>query len=193
MAEQVPLIWRTICEIFRDTDELRYKRIRARLKFLVADRGWEWVRSELERRLGFELDHDDTITGPRGALHTDHMGIGEQVDGNYYVGIPIERGRWTADQMLIRLLPDAAEPEWRDPSGTIRIDSMQAAPSWIGHLLTELEAATGGRVAYLTRLGAGHMPHPETVLQEGDLLHMVMREADTAKVAAVYSSGPAER
>jgi len=42
-------------------------------------------------------------------------------------------------------------------------------------------------------LGAGHMPHPETVLQEGDLLHMVMREADTAKVAAVYSSGPAER
>ncbi|HEX8339787.1 MAG TPA: nitrite/sulfite reductase [Tepidisphaeraceae bacterium] len=100
MAEQVPLIWRTVCEIFRDADELRYKRIRARLKFLVADRGWEWVRDELERRLGFALEHDDTITGPRGALHTDHMGIGEQVDGNYYVGIPIERGRWTADQML---------------------------------------------------------------------------------------------
>jgi trk system potassium uptake protein TrkA len=107
------------------------------------------------------------------------------------LGIPtVATVRWTADQMLMRLLPDAAEPEWRDPSGTIRIDPMPANAGWIGHRLTELEAASGARVAYLTRLGAGHMPHPETVLQEGDLLHVVMRERDTAKVAAVYSSGP---
>ena len=110
------------------------------------------------------------------------------------LGIPtVATVRWTADQMLIRLMPDATEPEWRDPSGAIRIDPLPAAAAWVGHRLTELEAASGARVAFLTRLGAGHMPHPETVLQEGDLLHMVMREADTDKVAAVYSSGPAER
>lgn len=99
LQEQVPAIWKGICEIFRDADELRYKRIRARLKFLVADRGWEWVRNELERRIGFELEHDEQIVAPKGALHTDHMGIGEQKNGQYYVGIPIERGRWTAAQM----------------------------------------------------------------------------------------------
>ncbi len=98
--EQVPKIWRGVCEIFRDADELRYKRIRARMKFLVADRGWEWMRNELEKRIGFQLDHDDEIVYPRGALHTDHMGVAEQKNGQFYVGIPIERGRWTADQML---------------------------------------------------------------------------------------------
>jgi len=97
--EQVPKVVRGVAEIFRDADELRYKRIRARLKFLVADRGWEWVRNELERRIGFQLEHDDEIVNPRGALHTDHMGIAEQRNGNFYVGIPIERGRWTAEQM----------------------------------------------------------------------------------------------
>ncbi len=97
---RIPDIFRTICEIFRDADELRYKRKRARLKFYVADKGWQWFRDELERRLGYALDHDDEIVNPRGALHTDHMGIGEQIDGLYYVGIPIERGRWTGDQMI---------------------------------------------------------------------------------------------
>lgn len=99
IQEQIPQIWRGVCGIFRDADELRYKRIRARLKFLVADRGWQWMRDELERRLGFELEHDDEIVSPRGALHTDHVGIGEQVNGAFFVGIPIERGRWTAQQM----------------------------------------------------------------------------------------------
>ncbi|HEY0007880.1 MAG TPA: nitrite/sulfite reductase, partial [Tepidisphaeraceae bacterium] len=100
IVEQVPAIWRGMCELFRDADELRYKRIRARLKFLVADRGWEWIRDELERRVGFQFEHDDEIVAPRGALHTDHVGVGEQKDGTFYVGIPIERGRWTSDQML---------------------------------------------------------------------------------------------
>lgn len=100
MAEQIPAIWKAMCELFRDSDELRFKRIRARLKFLVADKGWEWIRQELEKRVGFPLEHDEEIVYPRGALHTDHVGIGEQKNVNFYVGIPIERGRWTADQMF---------------------------------------------------------------------------------------------
>lgn len=100
MPTQLPKIVRAVCEIFRDADELRYKRIRARLKFLVADRGWEWMRDEVQKRVDFPLEHDETIVYPRGALHTDHMGIGELKNGNFYVGVPIERGRWTSEQML---------------------------------------------------------------------------------------------
>ena len=35
------------------------------------------------------------------------------------LGIPtVATVRWTADQMLRRLLPAGSEPQWRDPSGT---------------------------------------------------------------------------
>jgi sulfite reductase beta subunit-like hemoprotein len=100
IQEQIPQIFRHVAHIFRDADSLRYKRTRARLKFLVADKGWQWFRDELESRLGYPLEHDDSIVQPKGALHTDHMGRGEQKDGLWYVGIPIERGRWTGEQMI---------------------------------------------------------------------------------------------
>ncbi|HTL30167.1 MAG TPA: nitrite/sulfite reductase, partial [Tepidisphaeraceae bacterium] len=100
VQEQIPQIFAGAAGIFRDADELRYKRGRARMKFLVADRGWQWVRDELEKRLGYQLERDDSIVNPRGALHTDHVGIGEQKDGLYYVGVAVERGRWSGDQMI---------------------------------------------------------------------------------------------
>ena len=71
------------------------------------------------------------------------------------LGIPtVATVRWTADQMLRRLLPHGSEPEWRDPSGTIRIAVIDAPRQWVGHKLTELEGI-GTRVAFLTRLGEG--------------------------------------
>src|SRR5690349_19052536 len=43
------------------------------------------------------------------------------------LGIPtVATVRWTVDQMLRRLLPHGSEPEWRDPSGTIQIDVLDA-------------------------------------------------------------------
>lgn len=120
---QMPDIFRCVAHIFRDADQLRYKRIRARLKFLVADKGWQWFRDELERRLGYELEHDEEIVNPRGALHTDHMGVGEQNDGLYYVGIPIERGRWTGDQMIAAA--DLAERFAAPGKGQIRLSQKQ--------------------------------------------------------------------
>jgi sulfite reductase beta subunit-like hemoprotein len=122
---QVPDILRYICHIFRDSDELRYKRKHARLKFLVAEKGWQWLRDELERRLGYSLEHDESIVHPRGALHTDHMGIGAQNNGLYYVGIPIERGRWTGEQMIA--VAALAEKYSAAGQGQIRLSQKQNA------------------------------------------------------------------
>lgn len=123
VQQQVPAIFREIAHLFRDSDELRYKRKHARLKFLVADKGWQWVRAELERRLGYELEHDDEIVNPRGALHTDHMGIGEQNDGLYYVGVPIARGRLSGDAMLAAA--DLAQRFAADGKAQVRLSQKQ--------------------------------------------------------------------
>jgi sulfite reductase beta subunit-like hemoprotein len=123
VAEQIPQIFRYVAHIFRDADSLRYKRKRARLKFLVADQGWQWFRDELERLLGYQLEHDDSIVAPVGALHTDHVGIAQQKDGLYYVGIPIERGRVTAEQMLA--VADLSEKFCEPGKAEIRLSQKQ--------------------------------------------------------------------
>ena len=49
---------RGIAELFRDSDQLREHRERARLKFLFLRHGWtpQDFQKELERRIGFQLD-----------------------------------------------------------------------------------------------------------------------------------------
>ena len=100
--------------------------------------------------------------------------------------------RWTADQMLRRLLPSGAEPNWQDPSGAVQLAEVPVAAAWIGLRLSRLEQAANVRVAFVSRLGVGTLPTAETVLQEGDLVHMMMRVADLEAVEAVFAKGPEE-
>ncbi|MEP6665718.1 MAG: TrkA family potassium uptake protein [Nocardioidaceae bacterium] len=108
------------------------------------------------------------------------------------LGIPtVATVKWTADQILRRLLPDGSEPEWRDPTGSIRISVIGAPAAWVGRKLTDLEE-TGARVAFLTRMGEGLKAAPDTVLQDGDRLHLVIAEAEAEHVDAAIAAGPEE-
>jgi trk system potassium uptake protein TrkA len=90
------------------------------------------------------------------------------------LGIPtVGTVRWTADQMLRRLLPQGSVPEHTDPSGHIVIADVPIHPTWIGHRISELESVSGSRAAYVTRLGVGMLPSADTVYQDGDLVHIV--------------------
>ncbi|WP_436777123.1 potassium channel family protein [Yinghuangia sp. YIM S09857] len=107
------------------------------------------------------------------------------------LGIPtVATVRWTADQMLRRLLPSGAEPLWRDPSGSVQLAEVHVNPQWVGHRLSGLEQTSGARIAFLTRLGEGILPGPDTVLQEGDLVHVIMQQADVAAVEAAFEKAP---
>ena len=109
------------------------------------------------------------------------------------LGIPtVATVRWTVDQMLRRLLPKGSEPEWRDPSGTIVLAEVHVDPRWIGQRLRRLEADSGARIAFVTRLGEGLLPDADTVVQDGDLVHVLMRKADGEHVEAVFAGGPRE-
>jgi trk system potassium uptake protein TrkA len=101
--------------------------------------------------------------------------------------------KWTADQVLRRLLPAGAEPDFRDPSGTIRVDHVPVPSVWIGQKTVDFQLQSNSRIAWIDRLGEGMLPTRDSVIQEGDLLHLVMREENSAEAYAVIHRGPEER
>ena len=109
------------------------------------------------------------------------------------LGIPtVATVRWTADQVLRRMLPMGATDEYRDASGQIIMAQVDVHPGWIGRLTVRLEEATGARVAYLTRYGDGVLPGPDTVLQENDVVHVLVQAIDLPKVERILTHVPPE-
>jgi trk system potassium uptake protein TrkA len=107
------------------------------------------------------------------------------------LGIPtVATVIWATDQILRRLVPEGSRSEWRDASGAIQLCEMHPHKGWFGMAITELEAATSARVAFITRLGEGLIPDSHTVLQEGDLLHVTVRDTDLSKVEEIFSRSP---
>ncbi len=47
-------------------------------------------------------------------------------------------------------------------------------------------------MAFVTRLGEGVLPTPQMVVQEGDLVHVMLRRADLTAVEAAFAQGPKE-
>ena len=92
--------------------------------------------------------------------------------------------------MLRRLLPAGAEPDFRDPSGTIRLDQIPITEVWVGHRTVLFQEQVRGRIAWIDRLGEGMLPTRETVIQEGDLLHLVIREENAAHAYQAIDQGP---
>ncbi len=110
------------------------------------------------------------------------------------LGIPtVATVRWTADQMLRRLMPEGSEPDYRDPSGTVRMLEVTFHRGWVGRSVEELEIAAQTRVAFIARLGEGLIPTPHTLLQDADQVHVVMLEAEADRVTSVLSEPPEER
>jgi trk system potassium uptake protein len=100
--------------------------------------------------------------------------------------------KWTADQVLRRLLPAGAEPDFRDPSGTIRLDQVPATEPWIGHRTVQFQEQSLCRIAWIDRLGEGMLPQRDSVIQEGDVLHVVLREENATHAYKVIDHGPEE-
>ena len=102
--EEAPEVAEGIVSIFRDSEELRAKRGRARIKFLLDAMGPEAFREELERRVGRPLRRGVKTAG--GLNGADHIGVTPQNDGIHSaVGFTVPVGRLRAEQLteLVRL------------------------------------------------------------------------------------------
>jgi len=107
------------------------------------------------------------------------------------LGIPtVATVRWTADRMLRALLAEGVAEEWRDPTGTVAIVELPVHEGWVGRPVRELERATGARAAFLTRFGSGLLPTESTVVQDGDLVHLLVTDDVIEQVSRSASASP---
>jgi trk system potassium uptake protein TrkA len=104
------------------------------------------------------------------------------------LGIPtVATVRWTADQMLRRLLPEGVATLWRDPTGSLVLAELSCCDDWLGEKVSALEAAADTRIVFISRLGEALLPGPGTVLQQGDVLHVMAREEDLKQITAAFA------
>ncbi|GAA3100561.1 hypothetical protein GCM10020001_016650 [Nonomuraea salmonea] len=100
--------------------------------------------------------------------------------------------RWTADQIMRRILPEGAEPLWRDPTGTVVLAEVTVNPAWIGTRVIDLEERARARAAFVNRMGEAVTITHDTVVQEGDVLHVIAAEADMDRINKVLAAAPEE-
>ncbi len=87
--DQIVDVAREVVAVQRDYGD-RSNRRHARLKYTLADRGLDWFRDEVQKRLAFELQPPEPLAWKP---VDDHLGWHEQGDGRLYVGVYIENGR----------------------------------------------------------------------------------------------------
>jgi len=107
------------------------------------------------------------------------------------LGIPtVATVSWTAGQILRRIMPLGAEDEYADPSASIVLAEVHVGSAWFGERYTDMEEHSGARIAFITRLGRGTLPTNRTVVQEGDLVHVLFAPDDRSRVEEILESGP---
>lgn len=109
------------------------------------------------------------------------------------LGIPsVATVRWATDQILIRLMPEGSEPQWRDPSGQVRLILVSAHSGWVGRQIRDIEDAAGAMIPFLQRFGQGIVPKTTTLLQDGDVIYAAVANDDVERVESVLGNPPAK-
>ena len=99
---------------------------------------------------------------------------------------------WTTDRLLNVLTRETETTRWRDPTGNVGVTELALHENWAGHRIADLEAATGGRLAFIIRLGVGLLPDAKTVIQAGDHVYMAAVAGHIAEALAIAALPPSE-
>jgi trk system potassium uptake protein TrkA len=109
------------------------------------------------------------------------------------LGIPtIATVPWTTDRLLNALTRESETAKWRDPTGTVAVAEVVLHEDWAGRRATDLEQATGARVAFMIRFGTGILPEPKTVIQASDQVYIAAISGRVAEAVAIAALPPSE-
>ena len=110
------------------------------------------------------------------------------------LGIPtVATVRWTADEMLRRLLPQGTHSVWSDPTGKLVLAEVAYDTAWVGRSVTKVQEQSDVRVSFISRFGDAMLVNGSTVLQDGDLLHVLVTRDDFHRVESVLTEPPQEQ
>lgn len=106
------------------------------------------------------------------------------------LGIPtVATVSWTVTEIMKAVLPTGATEEFTDPTGTVTLAEVPLHELWFGRNASELEEATGARIAFVTRYGAAVLPTKTLVLQQGDSLHLLFSPGERARIEGIALFG----
>ncbi|MDO8307971.1 MAG: TrkA family potassium uptake protein [Actinomycetota bacterium] len=109
------------------------------------------------------------------------------------LGIPtVATVSWSTGQIMRQILPLGAQNEYTDPSGAVVLAQVHVGQHWLGLRTTDLEEASGARVAFLTRYGQAFIPTQESVIQDGDLVHALYEIDARDRVERAFETGSGE-
>ena len=129
--EKIVDVQRAISECYRDADQLRLKRTRARLKYLMAEWGPEKFTAEVRKKLDWSPDPAAPGFAFSDDTYRDHLGVNAQRQpGLHWIGLCVLSGRITDAQMS-----QAADVAETFGGGEVRLTNLQNL--LIPHIKTE--------------------------------------------------------
>ena len=129
--EKIVDVQRAISECYRDANQLRAKRTRARLKYLMAEWGPERFTQEVRARLTWSPDPGDPTFEFTDEAFRDHLGVRDQKQpGKHWIGCCLLGGRTDAAQMF-------AAADIADKYGASEIRFTNAQNILFPHIATE--------------------------------------------------------
>lgn len=94
---------------------------------------------------------------------------------------------WTAREMERALIPLGPHIEHVDSVNDVALFYVDLHDSWFGRTVADVERNTNARAAYIVRNVTSLLPTPDTVLQDGDELHMLAPVDRTVEIQRVLN------
>jgi trk system potassium uptake protein len=162
--------------------------------------------SEAFRRLGPDfagktvrgVGFDREVLLEAGIEDADGFAAVSSGDNSNILSARVVRENFGVDNVVARIydpgraevLPSGSEPQWRDPSGSVRLMEVHVDRAWVGRTIGQMEEATEARIPFLFRMGSGIVPKRSTVFQDGDLAYAAVVDAELATVESVLGAPP---
>ncbi|SDU81303.1 trk system potassium uptake protein TrkA [Arcanobacterium phocae] len=94
---------------------------------------------------------------------------------------------WSADQMLRELIAHGPHVDYTDSQYGVTLIWVDIDESWYGMDVANIQRITESRVAYIGRYGQALLPQPDTVLQDGDDLWLLVQQQRTHTVQRIMN------